>query len=286
MSPRSAFLAAASSLALAILGIAACAGGPPVPESPQGLHRVPPAAWDRLAAQRIVFAHQSVGHNIVAGLTEVGTHFPAARLRIAEAAPSGAAAEPGLVHFTVGTNGVPHEKVNHFARFVDASPGAPDIALVKFCYIDIDRRTDVGGVFDHYRTQLAALQARHPQTTFVHVTAPLRTAQTGWKVPVKRLLGREPGGHADNIKREEYNRLLRAEYAGKAPVFDLAAIESTLPDARRVTFSANGDTFFGLAPEYTTDGGHLNATGRRIVAEHLLVVLAEVAARRGPSDIP
>jgi len=34
---------------------------------------------------------------------------------------------------------------------------------------------------------------------------------------------------------------------------------------------------FIMLPQYTTDGGHLNEEGRKIVAEQLLIVLAELA---------
>lgn len=58
--------------------------------------------------------------------------------------------------------------------------------------------------------------------------------QTGWKALVKRLLGRAPYGTVENVRREEYSRLLRQAYAGREPVFDLARVESTAPDGRAV----------------------------------------------------
>jgi len=162
----------------------------------------------------------------------------------------------------------------------EAGATPPDVAFLKFCYIDANAQSDVRAILNHYREAFAGLRARHPGVTFVHLTMPLRVVQTGWRVPVKNLVGRPIGGYADNAKRNEYNALLRAEYDGREPLFDLAEIQSTRADGSRVSFSAGGVTHFALAPEYTNDGGHLNALGRRVVAERLLVFLAEIARDR------
>ena len=81
----------------------------------------------------------------------------------------------------------------------------------------------------------------------------------------------------DNSKRYEFNELLRKEYERKAPVFDLARIESTFPDGRRSLFSKGGTTYYSLVSDYTHDGGHLNEFGRKIVAEQLLILLASLS---------
>lgn len=80
----------------------------------------------------------------------------------------------------------------------------------------------------------------------------------------------------DNIKRNELNELIRQEYAGKEPLFDIAAIESTLPDGSRAFFSDHGKVYDYLSPDYSSDGGHLNPEGRRRVAEQLLITLARL----------
>jgi lysophospholipase L1-like esterase len=41
-----------------------------------------------------------------------------------------------------------------------------------------------------------------------------------------------------------------------------------------------GKVHYAMVPAYTTDGGHLNEVGRRIVARRLLVLLAGLAAPR------
>ena len=66
----------------------------------------------------------------------------------------------------------------------------------------------------------------------------------------------------DKIKRYELNRLIVQEYGGKEPLFDIALIESTLPNGRRTTFSKDGKDYYYLHDEYTDDGGHLNEQAR------------------------
>jgi hypothetical protein len=122
---------------------------------------------------------------------------------------------------------------------------------------------------------MARLKEDRPAITFVHVTVPLKSVQSGWKVWIKRLLGRPAGGAADNAKRNEFNELMRRSYSGHELLFDLAIIETTRPDGSRSTFRSGGTAYDQLAREYTDDGGHLNERGRRTVAGRLLVFLAE-----------
>lgn len=285
MLPRRAKLAVPIVTAVLVaLVVPACSGGrvPPQPPQTDLVGRIPAEDWAMLASKRILFGHQSVGANILQGVADVMKDVPAIRLNVVEATEPAGAAGVCLVHFRAGRNEDPVGKVDDFVRFVDASTGAPpDIAFLKFCYIDTNARTDVRTLFDHYRGAFGTLRSRHPRTAFVHLTMPLRIVQTGWKVPVKNLIGRPIGGYADNAKRSEFNALLRAEYGGREPVFDLAEIESTRPDGSRVTFESGGRTHEALAEEYTSDGGHLNQTGRRVVAERLLVFLVETARKQG-----
>jgi lysophospholipase L1-like esterase len=152
-----------------------------------------------------------------------------------------------------------------------------DIAFFKFCNVDINSKTDVKALFNEYSKALASLKAKYPNTVYVHMTSPVRIVQTGIKVPLKKLLGKPIDGYDDNAKREEYNELMRKAYAVKEPLFDLAMIESTLPDGSRTTFTKDGREYAYLAPEYTKDGGHLNEKGRKIVGEQLLIFLASLS---------
>jgi len=63
---------------------------------------------------------------------------------------------------------------------------------------------------------------------------------------------------------------------GVVNIFDLAKIESTFPDGRRASFTKDGKTYYSMVPDYTYDGGHLNELGRKIAAEQLLFLLANL----------
>ena len=152
--------------------------------------------------------------------------------------------------------------------------GKLNIAFLKFCYVDINANTDVKKMFDSYKSAVEKLKKKYPNVIFVHFTAPLTTREKGIKTFAKKILGRKLRGYDDNLKRNEYNELLKSEYLGKEPVFDIAKIESTFPSGKRNEFKKDGVTYYALCNEYTTDGGHLNKKGRKIVAEQLLILLA------------
>jgi hypothetical protein len=267
------FLLAGALLAVAVVavGTGAAPGGGADPTARQDL--------ESLARRAVFFGHQSVGMDVLRGLEQLAAREGVA-LRIVDVSPAPSAAPATLSHFFVGANASPVTKLEGFSRALSTiSPASPDIAMVKFCYVDFEPTTDAAALFARYRATLAELQARNPRTRFVHVTAPLSTVQSGPKAWAKRLLGRSPYGLVENARREEFNGLLREAYAGKEPVFDLARVESTLPDGTRTTVSWQGRTLPVLAGPYTDDGGHLNEQGRLRAARELLSILAAVPPR-------
>jgi len=264
--------------------VLACDGGgtaPPRLEWPS-VASVKKESWDNLAKKSIFFGHQSVGANIVEGLGEVikQSSLPL-HLRIVELKGPTASLEKGVfAHAYVGANENPGSKDAAFAGYVRGGLGSSaDIAFFKYCYIDLVEGSDPDAVFEHYRATMANVAKAYPKVTFVHVTVPLRIVQTGWKARLKRILGKPAGGQLDNVVRSKFNARLRQEYEGKAPVFDLAAVESTYPDGHRAFFTRDGQTYLAMVPEYTPDAGHLNAEGRRRVAGALLVFLADLASK-------
>lgn len=238
---------------------------------------VSPSAWKMLSTKRIFFGHQSVGFNIIEGIRDVMKDNPQIVLRIVETTDPVDFRNGVFAHSRIGTNGDPKSKIMACAGFMKKGIGArAEIAFLKFCYVDFLPETDIREVFQDYKRVLAGLKAAFPKTRFVHFTVPLTSLQTGWKAWIKRIIGKRPGGCAENEVRERFNDMLRKEYDGREPVFDLARIESTLPDGRQCSYGKEGRVCPGLASEYTDDGGHLNAIGRRIVAERLLLFLAQL----------
>lgn len=243
-----------------------------------GVADVSDPAWAALAEKSIWFGHQSVGFNMVEGMSELLAEHPSIPLRIVETRSPDETAASVFAHGRNGENKQPETKIDAFARLMDEGMGyRVDIAFFKFCYVDIDGGADVDALFDSYRTTMTRLKADYPDTLFVHVTAPVTRVQSGPKAWVKKVIGRTPGGAEENIPRNRFNRKMREEYAGKEPLFDLAELEATATDGGRTTFNVDGVDYEALTPDYTDDGGHLNEKGRRWVAEQLLVFLSGLA---------
>ena len=270
-------------LVILVIGLALAAGCggravERVAEHTPSIAETPEDSWRRLAGRRVFFGHQSVGENIVDGIRGILASRPDIGCAISDLPDPARLTEPGLYHARIGRNGDPAAKTDHFARLVDEGLSA-DIALHKYCYVDFDERTDVEAVFEHYRATMRRLADAHPEVTFVHVTVPLTEVRMGPRDWLNKLLGRTPGEYATAMVRARFNDMLRREYDGRAPVFDLAAIESTRPDGAREGFSFKGGTYESLAPEYSADGAHLNERGRAAAAAPLLALLADLAAR-------
>ena len=232
---------------------------------------------DRIAGARVFFGHQSVGMNILDGLKVLAAE-QGVPLRIVERSTATGLNPGTFAHGFVGTNGAPTTKLDGFeAALGPASDADPDVALVKLCFVDFDANTDVAALFARYQATMARLKAVHPRTVFVHVTVPLTTAEHGPKDLLKRWLGRTTSS-AVNARREAFSDLLRAAYAGREPLFDLALVESTTADGRRETGTWKGHAIPALVPSYTHDGAHLDANGARRAAVELVAVLTRLGA--------
>ena len=229
-----------------------------------------------LSRYNIYFGHQSVGYNIIDGIKEIIEEKDTIDLNIVETENTGDFTAPIFAHSKVGKNRDPISKIDAFSKYMEQGIGnTVHIAFFKFCYVDFDVQTDIVMIFNYYREKMFHLKSSYPHTIFVHVTVPLVARQMGLKSNLKKILGQPRWGYDDNIKRYQYNQLLRSEYQGKEPIFDLALVESTDPNGVRILYKVNGSPFHTLIPEYTYDGGHLNEKGRRIVSEQLLIFLAK-----------
>jgi hypothetical protein len=259
-------------LAAAVVATQARAADPQAAPAADPRTRADLQAVSRLS---VFFGHQSVGGNILEGVQRLAAQ-EGVPLAVVEGAPGAA----GIAHAYVGQNGDPAGKIDAFAAAVDAGKPA-DVALMKLCYVDFHAGTDPAALFARYQAALAALQRRHPGTTFVHLTAPLTTIQGGWKPLVKRLLGRETSA-AENARREDFNARVRAAYAGKEPLFDVARLESTRPDGSVAAVEWKGRQVPILAAGYTEDGGHLNAAGQDRLARALVAFLAALPRAAKP----
>lgn len=270
-------------MSLLVLAITSCSGGKmesTAKTTLPSIKSVSTEAWQKLSQKKIYFGHQSVGFNIIDGIKDVMKENPQIKLNIVETSSPSDFTAPLFGHSTVGNNTDPKSKCDAFAGFIDKGLGnKTDIAFFKFCYVDILPGTDVNKVFEDYKNTMSTIGKIYPRTTFVHITTPLTTIQTGPKAWIKKIIGKPVSGYDDNIKREQFNEMLRKQYNGKEPIFDLAMIESINPNGSRISFTQNGQTGYVLVLQYTNDGGHLNEMGRKRIAEQLLIQLANITNR-------
>jgi hypothetical protein len=221
---------------------------------------VPPSdvatALQQLSSKAIYFGHQSVGFNIMDGVQALVATMSGGVPRIEQTSNPAAVQRGVFAHDGNGSNGDPVGKTAAFRNTMQGGMAARvDIAFFKFCYVDFPAGTNVAAVFADYQAKMNALKAAYPQVRFVHVTVPLTT-----------------GSSQDNVAREQFSNLVRQTFGGTDAVFDLAKIESTRADGTSELFGG----VRALVSAYSSDGGHLNATGADVVARALISFLASL----------
>ena len=238
-----------------------------------------------VARTRVFFGYQSVGMNVLDAVPGVyadhAVSAPPIEQGRAEPGPDG-----GFIAYKSIDEGVTDAgktALGDFDRAMRAGMGRQvDVALMKFCSVDITTSTDVDALFARYRDTMGALERDFPNVTFIHMTVPLYTEQGLFgklKTRLKTLLGRsDMNGQPANVARERLNALIRSEYASRH-LFDLAAIESTKPDGMRVSGRYDNQGYFALYDGYASDQIHLNAVGSKIAATAFLDAIAQASRK-------
>ena len=226
--------------------------------------------------KRIYFMHHSVGNNISAGLKTLSSES-GVDLKVIYKKDQPKTSEKVFINATGGTNTQPKTKVDSFVEQIKGlnSNVVPDIAFMKFCYVDFNPNTDVNEIFSYYKQNIETLKNERPDVKLAHFTVPLKARPNSIKDKINRLLGRPVWEDTSNVKRAEFNKLLFEAFP-QDPIFDIARIESTLPDGSRSSFVQDGKTYYSLASEYTDDGGHLNSLGQRRAAIEIAEFLAKI----------
>lgn len=236
--------------------------------------------WNSLNSKKIFFGHHSVGTNIIKGIKKLNKNSPYIDLNILKTTDPISINESGiLAHGKVGENFDPISKIESFRSIMESGVGNKvDIAFMKFCFVDIGTQTDLIKIFDNYRNTMAQLKKEFPAITFVHVTVPLVLEPEGIKANAKKIIKKMlvKNNLYENTAKAHYNQLIRNEYSGKEPIFDLAEFESTYPDRSRLTYTVDDMEYEALIPEYAADVGHLNKQGQEVVAKALLAFLASL----------
>ena len=224
----------------------------------------------QLATMKIYFGHQSVGYNIMDGIQNILKENPDSTLNIVETRDAKDFSQPVFAHSSNGRNLDPETKISDFVAAINNGIGnKADVAFFKFCYVDFNKSTDITQLFEKYKTEMAKLEQQNPETLFVHVTVPL-TSESGLKGFIKKILGRD-----NNPERARFNNIIKETYKPSL-IFDLAGYEATYPDGKQRYSTKGKEKILYLVPDYTHDGGHLNDTGRRIIAEKLINFIANL----------
>ena len=233
-------------------------------------------ALQTVANSRVLFAHHSVGRNILEGLEEIIEEADLDSENLINVVENNITDNrPVLAHMKPGKNGQPDTKVDEFTEIIrKLDTFKPQVAAMKFCFVDFNPHTDVDQVFNYYKNHIETLKKERPDVVFAHVTVPLKKRSEKLKQQLNRFLGRMVWSDESNLKRAEYNKRLHETYQDE-PIFDLARIESTKPDGSREKHTYKGQEFYSLVPEYTYDGGHLNDLGKRVVAIEMARFLDE-----------
>ena len=242
-----------------------------------GTQRITNEEWGKVAQAKIYFGHRSVGKNIINGIVDLMAEGETARVNIVETTDAAKFDRGIFGHSGVGKNSEPETKIRAFEEVLGNGVGSKvDIAMLKFCFVDVKQNTDVNALFASYKESMTRMGEQFPGVRFVHFTMPLAQLRTSAKTRIKKALGFKEIWEFDNLARKnEYNELIRNEYGDTGAVFDLATVEATRPDGTRETFEWKGKQYQALVPDYTDDGGHLNEVGRKVVAAEMVRFLGK-----------
>jgi hypothetical protein len=152
-------------------------------------------------------------------------------------------------------------------RIDNLGPGETyDTAAFKLGYVDAHRGSNIADVFFTQEDStfptigdLEALEARHPEITFIY-----------WTIGLARQS--EPESEAFNQKLREYIRV------NNKILMDIADIESHRPDGTEC-FSNLDNGVEAICDNYTNEpnAGHLNTYGRLRMSKAFWVLMARVA---------
>ncbi len=213
-----------------------------------------------VSSQKVFFAHASVGGNIVSGMEDLNSSDSTTYMlqnESADASPSDTS-DGVFYDYNRGNPGW-ESKITDFETYVSNGwhSSTVNVAINKLCYIDADAD------WETYRDSMENLESSYTDTIFVYMTMPVKTdedSEDGWL-------------------RQQFNANLRDwidSQDGKY-LLDIADIEAHSTAGVESTSSWDGNTYQILLSAYSSDGGHLNETGRQRMAKAVYSLLALIA---------
>lgn len=219
-------------------------------------------------SQRMIFAHQSVGWQVVQGTNALADDLGQPDPLVIDV-ESGTIPPTGgyLGHWYVWENGDGIGKVAEFDSMIRAGlHGGADVFVLKFCYADMRPTSGYtpAQLFAAYETVLDQLIADYPGKVFIPATETI-------------VMEVDEDGPA-NALRMQYNELVRAKYGPTGRLWDIARALSTDPEGNRITTVVSGQTVEHLYSGYASaDQEHISgpdSIGRKTAATPLLLILA------------
>jgi len=239
------------------------------------MDNVTDAELEVVKSKKILFAHMSVGANIIQGIEELrNSDSRYAKLNVVKYSDGSPVESPGIYHFLIGDNSFPEKKVQSCRETVVGKKAGRlfDAFIFKYCYVDINEDTDVEALFLDYSKFLNGIKKQYSDLKFIHVTVPLTVKYRGLKGWLKfRFFRNHP-----NEKRSLFNEKLNEVYGKNDLIFDLAGLEASGKSGDELFYLSGGKKVKFLSGELTDDGGHLNAAGREKAAIELIRTLAKL----------
>lgn len=121
-----------------------------------------------IQGKRIYFGHQSVGVDIMNGVKDLVARAGGVGPAMITVKDSTEVPDAFIADSFVGRNEDPKSKCDDFGRTIASTfKGSLDIALMKYCYADINVNLDPDTAFAAYVTTLDRLRLEFPGITFV-----------------------------------------------------------------------------------------------------------------------
>lgn len=242
-------------------------GGGPPPDEPDGFDA---ATVTTALSKRWVFAHQSVGMQVIQGIQAWCNVYDLPDPVIVDVESSTIPGSGGyLGHWYVGTNGDGFSKTTDFDTTIRGGLHAQaDIFVMKFCYADLRPGSGYtpAQLFAAYESVLDGLIADYPSKTFILATETI-------------VMQTDEDGAANSL-RMTFNDLVRAKYGATGRLWDIALALSTDPDGNRIRTGTAPNHVEHLYSGYASpDQEHISGSdmiGRRTAAVPLLQILASI----------